>query len=190
MANYTPEIIHDFNPNSLPPEFLQAIGLMTAAASHTESVLVELIGGLLGADNIQSVSLSTNMSNHLKDEIIRTLAELDFPSVEELDQLDDLLNAIKSAFEKRNTIVHNSFLIHGTTKEVMSYRLKARGSLQVELKPISVSEVKEHASLMYTVGIDLMAFMVSRGIGTNVREKPLAPVMNRKKRERKKRQAF
>lgn len=158
-----PTIVYDFDPNNLPPEYLQAIGKVVAASAQTEFILQKLIAGLLGIDNVQSVALGAHLTFPLKDHIIRTLAELSAPSLQELDKLDDLLDAVKDALDKRNTIVHNSFAIH-PNGQVFSYRVKARGSLQAELKPVTFEEMEKDAALVYKVGMDIFSYMVLKGL--------------------------
>ncbi len=127
------------------------------------------------------------MSIPLKDEIIRTLAELDAPNILELDKIDDLMDAVRDALNKRNVIVHNAFVIHPDTGEVLSHRLKARGSLQLELKPITTQQIREDAALIYEVGMDVMRFMISRGLSPTYRTTPLREPVNRSKKARAKR---
>lgn len=182
-----PQIIYDYDPRNLPNEYLQAIGLAVTSASQTESVLQDFIGALLGIDNIQNLAVTNNMAIPLKDEIIRMLVELNAPSVDEIDKIDNLLDDIQEAFKKRNAIVHNSYVIHPETAQVLSHRLKARGSFQLELRPISVKEIKEDAIKIYDVGMKLMEFMISRGLSPSIRLKPLRPPVNRKKSARSKR---
>lgn len=40
----------DFDPRNLPQAYLAAIGLLSAAASHTDSIVEYTIAGLLGLD--------------------------------------------------------------------------------------------------------------------------------------------
>jgi hypothetical protein len=176
--------IYDFNPNNLPPEYLRAIGLVTSVSSQTESILKDFIGALLRIDNIQTLALCTHMNIPLKNDIIRTLAELEAPTVNEIDKIDDLLDAVKDALEKRNVIVHNAFMIHPDTKEIFSHRLKARGSFQLELKPVSAKEIEEDAALIYKAGMDIMNFMISRKLSPSLRGRPLRESPNRSKKAR------
>jgi hypothetical protein len=175
-------LVYDFNPNSLPLELLQAIGLATAASAQTEHVLGMLIGGLLNIDDVHTEALTAHMAIPLKDHVIRTLAELHAPDLEDLDLLDEMLDKAKTCFDARNLLVHNSFCIDPKTGNVMSLRARARGSLLVELKPVSIDEIKEQAAALYKIGMDLMEFVVSRGLPRRHRNVPLpAPVKRSEK---------
>ncbi len=167
----TVEVVYDFDPRNLPPEMLRAVGLAVAASSQTESIVQEMIGALLGIDNLETRALTAHMSAPLKDHICRVVAELNAPSVREIDTLDDLLDAVNEAFTKRNQIVHNALMRHPETGEIYSFRERARGSLSIALQPITVEQIEKDALTIYEAGMALMGFMMSRGIGPHLRTK-------------------
>lgn len=185
--NTAPEVIYDFDPRNLPPDLLRAIGLMAAASAHTESVLQHFIGGLLGIDALEALALTTHMSAPLKDSVARALIELNGISAETIDQVDDLLDAIKDATAARNVVVHNSFARHPETGEVFSYRESARGSLQISLQPVRVEQIEKDAALIYEAGMDLMRFMLVRQSYPVERTRSVHIPLNRKKDARVKR---
>jgi hypothetical protein len=182
-----PSVIYDFDPNNLPPEYLQAIGLVAMASAQTESVIGDFIAALLGIDAIETLALTTHMVGPLKDHVVRALTELNAVSVEIVDQIDDLMDAINEAMNRRNVIVHNALIMHPTTGEILSHRLKARGSLQLELRPVSVEEIKQDASLIYEVGMALMGFMMAYGLGPRERKHAPRQPLDRSKKARAKR---
>ena len=178
------EIIYDFDPNNLPPEYLQAIGLVTAASAQTESTLELFIGALLGVDTIKAIAIATHMNNPLRENIIRTLAGINAPSIEELDKIDDLMDAVKEAFDKRNMIVHNALATNPETGEVFRYCQKARGNLSAKLTPIKLQEIQQDALSIYKAGMDIMRFMVSRDITPPDGIPPKHSNVSRKKKAR------
>jgi hypothetical protein len=105
-----PSIIYDFDPRNLPPELLRALGLVTAAAAQTESIVQEFIGGLLGIDHIETIALTAQMSANLREQIARSLLELNAANSWVVDTVDDLMDAIAAATEKRNHLVHTQWL--------------------------------------------------------------------------------
>ncbi len=177
-------VIYDSDPRNLPPEYLQAIGLVVAASAQTESIMQTFIGALLGIDNINTIALTAHMVAPLKDHIARTLIELNTRYTELVDRVDDLLDSVNDALAKRNTIVHNAFSIHPATKEILSRRLKARGSLQLELRPVSVEELMQDALLIYEVGMEVMRLMLELDIVPSRRSVPLNEPLNRSKKAR------
>lgn len=179
-----PSIIYDFDPRNVPNEILRAIGLVTAAAAQTERILQTFIGALLKIDNIQAAALCAHMSFPLKETVIRTLAELEAPTMQEVDIIDTLLDDVKDALDKRNIVVHNSLAIHPHDGHVYSYRTRARGSFQLELKAITADEIEEDAATIYEVGMEIMRFMILRGIAPYDRVSPLREPFNRKKSAR------
>jgi hypothetical protein len=181
-----PDFIFDFDPRNAPADVLQAIGLVAMAAAQTESVMQHLIGSLLGIDNIQTLALTAHMAAPLKDHVSR---ELDAPNLTELDKLDTLLDNVETAFAKRNAVVHNSLAMHpnGT---VLSLRETARGSLQVKLTPLSVSELREDAAFIYEAGMALQRFMIARGLSPVERTRPVRAPPNRKQKARESRRTL
>jgi hypothetical protein len=182
-------VIYDFDPNNLPPEYLRAVGLVAMASAQTESVVGDFIGCLLGIDNIETLALTTHMAGPLKDHVARALIEMKTNSSNVVDDVDDLLDAIDEAMKRRNVVVHNPLIIHPKTKEVLSHRLKARGSLRLELRPISVKEIEEDARLIHEVGMALVGFMMDRGLEPITRTKPLMEYLDRGKKAREVRRA-
>jgi hypothetical protein len=177
-------VVYDFEPKNLPTDYLAAIGLVVANASQTDNIMRDFIGALLGVDNIETIALGTHMSTPMKDDIIRSLAELSAPCASEIDQIDDILDRIRSAIARRNEVAHNAFAIHPTTGEIFSMRERARGSLQVDFRPIKVEELLSIADDVYKAGIALMQFMVDRKLGSRFRTKPLFKPLNRKTKAR------
>ena len=176
--------IYDFNPNNLPPEYLAAIGLVVASASQTDHVMRDFIGSYLGIDMAESLALGAHMSTPMKDDIIRALVELNAPRASDVDDLDDILDRVREATARRNAVAHNAFARHPDTGQIFSLRERARGSLQVDLKPIEVAELKEVATEMYASGMALMEYMMARGIGPRGRDKPLHEPLNRGRKAR------
>lgn len=182
-----PKVIYDFDPRNLPPEYLRAIGLVAMASAQTESIMQDLIGGLLGIDNIEALALSAHMPAPLKDHVARSLIEMNATDAAYVDLLDDLLDAVNEALAKRNVIVHNPLLRHPDTGEIFSHRLKARGSLQLELRPISAEEMEQDAALIYEAGIAIIQFMGAFGLESSMRTRPLWEPLDRSKKARAKR---
>ena len=190
MSNKTPKspkIIYDFNPNNLPPEYLQAIGLITAVSAQTESILQEFIGALLKIDNIQNTALTTHMTIPLMINIIKTLAEIEARSVKEIDKIDELIETAGDAIGKRNTIVHNALIRNTETGEVLVRRLSARGSIKQELRTITVMEIEQDAAAIYNAGEAIIDFMTTKGLEPIMRTKPFNTAVKRGIKERSKR---
>jgi len=180
----TSKVIYDFDPNNMPPDLLQAIGLMAMCAAQTESVVQNFIGGVLGIDSLETLALTAHMAAPLKDQAARALIELNGLSPGTVDVVDELLDAIKEAAGKRNVVVHNSLAMNPETGEVFSYRQSARGSLQVSLQPVSVEEIKKDAAALYDAGIHLLQFMLAYDLMPLNRTRSRLPPMDRGKKAR------
>ena len=178
-------IIYDFDPNHLPAEYLAAIGLVVASASQTDHVMRDFIGSYLGIDLAETIALGAHMSTPMKDDIVRALIELNAPHASEVDDLDDILDRIRDATARRNSVAHNAFAMHPETRQIFTMRERARGSLQVEFTPIEVAELNEIAYEVYSAGMALQEYMTQRGIEPRLREKPIHEPLNRKRTARK-----
>lgn len=159
MTDY---IEYDSDPRNLPQDVLAAIGLVTAASAQTESIVELGIGGCLGVDAEYSMAVTTHMSAPLRDHVLRAAAEIRIDNPDDLDELDGLLDAINDAFGRRNRYVHHCWCIHAATKAVFTNKIVARGSLDVELVPVTVDQIKGDAALIYDAGMALMAFLMKR----------------------------
>jgi hypothetical protein len=184
MESTEPMVVYDFNPFNLPPDLLRAVGLITAAAAQNEHIVQQFVGALLGIDTLEMVAVTAHMSAPLKDDVARALIELNGGSAEIIDIVDDLLDDIEAAADKRNILVHNSFARHPETGEVLSFREKARGSLQVTLRPVSASEIEKDAAATYEVGMNLMRFMLAYGLKPVDRIRPVHAPLDRRKKAR------
>src|SRR5882724_10094125 len=98
---------YDFDPRNLPQDLLAAIGLMTTSAAYTESCVDEAIAGCLGVDYEYGQAVTTHMTMPLRFSVLKSAAEIRIDDVDALDRLDDLVDRIERAFEKRNAIVHH-----------------------------------------------------------------------------------
>lgn len=157
---------------------------MIACASQTEEVLRNFMGIVLGVDNIETEALGTHMSFPMKDDIIRSILELNAPSASFVDEVDDILDDIRDAMQLRNIVAHNEFAIHPETAEIFSLRIKARGSLQSELKKVTAEELLETADQIYRAGMSLQDFMLKNHLGPRFREGPLREPLNRGRKAR------
>lgn len=180
-------IVYNFNPNDLPDEYLRATGLVVTSASQTEKIMRDFAGALLGIDNIESIAFGTHLSFPMKDNIIRAVVELNAPSASAVDTLDDILDEIENALLFRNVVAHSEFAIHPDNGDVYLMREKARGSLQVDFKPVKTEELLAAAERIYQAGLALQDYMTRSGLIPRLREGVLREPLNRKKKAREQR---
>lgn len=113
-----PEIIYDFDPRNLPPEYLAAIGLVTTTWSQTDHTVEMLIAALLGIDAEYGLAVTTHMAQPLRDSVARAAAEIRIDDLDALDELDQLLDRVKEAADRRNGIAHQTWCRHPVTGDV------------------------------------------------------------------------
>ncbi len=185
-----PSVVYDFDPRNLPAEFLRAVGLVVAASSQTEKIVQELIGGILQIDEAETQALTLQMSAPLRHHVARALMELNGANSIVVDQVDELLEMIAQANERRNIIVHNSFCIHPDTGEIYTLRAAARGSLQMSLQTVTAQQLESEAGKIYEAGIELMRFMVVFGVLPGRRTRPIREPLKRSKKDREARKTL
>jgi hypothetical protein len=154
-----PSIIFDYDPRNLPQPILSAIGLVAAASAQTENIVEMGIGGCLGVESDYSMAVTTHMNAPLRDNVLRSAAEIKIDDVDDLDELDELLDAVNAAFTKRNMYVHNSWCQHPTNGTVYIQTTVARGSVDSELVPITTAKISADATEIYDAGINLLKFL-------------------------------
>jgi hypothetical protein len=180
-------ILYDFDPRNIPNEYLRAIGLVAMASAQTESTMQDFIGAILHIDNIETLALTTHMTVPMKEQVARTVIELNAASAAVVDEVDDILDRIRDALAKRNVMIHSPLCRHPHTEEVSSQRLSARGTIDFELRPISVKEIEDVAEEIYDAGMDLMRFMMAAQIGPLERPHQLRQPLPRSKKARESR---
>jgi hypothetical protein len=156
--------ILDFEPAHLPQEHLAAIGLMSAAASSTDSVIEMAIAGMLGIDGEQGYAVTAHMSGPLRASVLRSAAEIIIENPKLLDVLDDIMDAIKDATNARNDIVHGSWCVRPSDGTVFLVQQEARTHVVITSRPVTVDEIKLKALTLYGVGMDLMRFITMLGL--------------------------
>jgi len=154
----------DFEPANLPREYLAAIGLMSAAASHTDSIVEMAIAGVLGVDGEQGWAVTSHMPAPLRTSVLKSAAEIVMTDEAALNRLDDILDAIKSAVEERNGMVHGSWCRRPSDNAVFLVRQEARTSVKISSIPVTVDQIELKALALYNAGIGLMEFILDMDI--------------------------
>lgn len=154
----------DFDPANLPQDHLAAIGLMSAAASSTDSIIGMAIAGMLGIDGEQGYAVTAHMSAPLRASVLKSAAEIAISNPKLLDALDDIMEAIKNAANERNDIVHGSWCVRPSDGTVLLVQQEARTHVVITSRPVTVDEIKLKALTLHEAGMDLMRFITMLGL--------------------------
>jgi hypothetical protein len=149
----------DFDPLRLPPPYYEALGLIIACSAQTEDIVEQAIAGCAGLDNEYGKSITKHMAMPLRFSVLKSVAEIKIDDLDALDDLDDLIQAVDSALRKRNTYVHHSICFDKDRDIFLAVREDARTRYEVDLVPITVSEIKSDAMAIYNAGIALFEFL-------------------------------
>lgn len=155
---------YDFDPYGLPTELRAAIGLAIAGSVQTETILNDAIGGCLGMDSEYTIAITQHMPLPLKLSVLHSVAEIRLDDLDDLDELDALLANVKTAFDKRNAIAHESFARQKLDKTLHRVAQKARVRVEIELTPVTVEEVINDATFIIDAGLALWTFLGLRGL--------------------------
>lgn len=163
MAFMSPDPDFDFNPQHLPKAYLEAIGLATAAASFTEYAMETALTGFLRLDVHTGGALTANMNAPTRDNALRAIGKL---RLSEADQarLEDLLDAIKSAHNRRNAIVHHTWAIHKQTGQVFRVDINAHNDQSHHRHRVDLAALQEDAAQIHRVGRELLEFVRQKGL--------------------------
>lgn len=151
----------DFEPGNLPQDHLTAIGLMSASASHTDSIIEMAIAGMLGLDGEQGWAVTAHTSAPLRESILKSSAEIALQDEGALNELDTILKAISTAAAARNDMVHGSWCYRKSDDTVLLVQQEARTHVNVTSRPVAVNEIKLKAMALYEAGITLMRFLIA-----------------------------
>ena len=176
----------DFDPRNLPPDVLQAVGLITTCCAQTEHVVEDGIAGCLKIDFEYGAAITTHMNNPLRDNVLRAVAEIKINDLDALDKLDELLDEITKALKLRNTYVHNSLCVDKETSELFTVRTDARGRVEMDVIPAIVKEIEAAAIRIYQAGTSLYRFLDHHDLLAIIPDDP-RPRQHKSRAARKKR---
>jgi hypothetical protein len=183
MSDFTE---YELNPFHLPDRLLRAIGLATASFAQTESVLRDAIAGCAGLDIEYGGAITTHMTLPLCFSALRSVAEIRIDDLDALDALDELMNDVQLASEKRNDIAHNAWSIDPENGATGYLKTTARTSFDMKLIPKSADDVEADAIFIYEAGMKLMQFLMTHGLLPSFPSEP-RPRAQKSKAARKKR---
>jgi hypothetical protein len=140
--------MYDYDPRNLPQDLLAAIGLVSACSAQTESIVQEGIAGCAGVEVDYGLAITAHMGAPLRDHVLKALAQIRIDDPDVLDELDELLAEIDTAFQKRNDYVHHTWCRDPETGQCFMTVTRARGELTLTLVPVSKVTVLADASFI------------------------------------------
>ncbi|QKC89678.1 hypothetical protein EB230_15620 [Mesorhizobium sp. NZP2234] len=154
----------DFDPRNLPKEYLEAIGMACTCYAQTEDHIQMAIAGLLGVDMEIGWAVTTHMTLPLRESVLKSLTDIKFDDLSDVEEFDRLLAKVSEAANKRNQIVHHMWCIDEDTKEVFQVRAQARARVNVDVMPVSLEAIRADAGFIYNAGIELFRFIMTKNL--------------------------
>jgi hypothetical protein len=161
MSEY---IEFDFSPSKLPQNLRAAIGQVVAASAQTEGIINMAIAGCLDIDYERMIAVTQHMTLPLKISVLLSVSEIRIDDLDALDKLDELIEGVRDALEKRNNIVHDSWCVSKSDGALFRYKFSARTRVEAESTPIAIEEIVTIANTIEKAGTDLMAFLMLRSL--------------------------
>ena len=109
------------------------------------------------------MAVTTHMPVPLKFSILRSAAEIRLSDLDALDELDNLLDTLKSALEKRNDAAYSSYCRH-PSGSVHRVEETARVRLEAQYVPTTIKSVQEDARAIHQAALALMTFLMRHGL--------------------------
>ncbi|NML76797.1 hypothetical protein HHL25_21900 [Rhizobium sp. S-51] len=154
----------DFDPRKLPPQYLEAIGLAVACSAQTEDHMQMAISGCLGIDAELGWGVTSHMTAPLRENVLKSVAEIRIDDLDDLDRLDDLIDLVKQAADKRNAIVHHMWCHDEKTGEVFLVKTTARNTVKADVVPMPLDTIRADAMFIYDAGIKLLQFLLAKDL--------------------------
>lgn len=154
----------DFDPRNLPKEYLEAIGLACACYAQTEDHVQMAIAGLLDVDSEVGWAVTTHMTAPLRESVLKSLTDIKFDDLSDIETFDRLLADVAEATNRRNRIAHHTWCLDEETGEVFQVRTQARTRVNVDLTPISLASIKADAKFIYDAGIEFLRFLLTKNL--------------------------
>ena len=155
MSDY---VEYDYDPHNLPREILAAIGLVATCASQTEGIIEMAIGGCLGVTVEYAAAVTSHMNAPMRDQTLRAAAEIKLDDLDALDELDRIMDSVNASFARRNLYLHNMIGADPSGK-IFATSITARGSVDVDIVPLTADSIRKDATAIYVAGMELMSFM-------------------------------
>src|SRR5258708_10037841 len=136
------------------------MGVMMTGAAQTEFCVETGIAGCVGIDAEYGQAITTHMAMPLRFSVLKSAAEIRIDDLDALDELDDLIERLEQAFGKRNDIVHHAWCRDPDTNKVFTVKESARVSVQTDLIPMSVNQLKNNPLFLYQPRMNLISFLI------------------------------
>jgi hypothetical protein len=155
----------DFAPTSLPKEFLEAIGLMSASWANLDSTISNAIGGLLDIDSTMALAITAHASLPQKFDQLKTLAHLKFgDESKQYQKILEYIEQAKSCQRKRNEVVHNAWCIDTKTGKVHHVAMTARGKVKIQIAAPTAEQVRLDAFNVNKLSLEIFMFLMDQDL--------------------------
>jgi hypothetical protein len=134
-------MIDEYPPKALSDEHISAIGALVVAVSRIDSLLTDIIAGLMHTDILSAVVAVHHQQISSKVDTLKALANLGLGAGAEDDfpPIFKLFNDVKRVADERNTIVHCSWATDDGTP--LAVRFSARGKLNRSRRPYGPKQI-------------------------------------------------
>ncbi len=146
------------------PDLAKAIGLIASHWTQIENILCGVLMVLLKTDKIRAETIYYSMANHrARRELILRLGNTFLSDESTRAKIQRLLRRTAKFSQKRNNVMHQTFLRFGDSGELIRSFVKFPEETEYawdsQLEPVTIKELKRIASDISRLAADLKRFI-------------------------------
>lgn len=163
MANAREYMEFDFDPRKIPDTHALAVGRVSLCWTQTENIIEDVIAALARLSGTKGWAITSHMNFPMKCDALLSVSGLTLDG-EDQESLRLVIARLKILSEARNRYVHSYWAVHEGTGDIYITAIKARGKLKADHTKVALEDIETTAASIYQVGIDLLDFILKRGI--------------------------
>ncbi|WP_198371141.1 hypothetical protein [Roseomonas rosulenta] len=144
----------DFARTSIPPDYREALGLVSIAWSCVEHTVEDAIRLLAGVDVRTAAILLTHASLPQRLDQLLALATDRFAD-DGVAHVKALRDRVKSLVGTRNDLVHGNWFVEQSSGRVLVKKVKARGALRSDVRHYTADEITQVARDTHALSLDI-----------------------------------
>ncbi len=156
----------------MSPEFYETLGRMSAAFSELETTVFYSVLAMAEGNWLKSATLIARLSTQARLDALNVLGLLSTRDDAEGDKLKNLIAEISAVEQERNRLIHSTHgPIEGDPSVVRMQKIDLRrASLKISDGQVTIEEIRNVASRMWSLNGRLMGFIWKQYEEGNIRD--------------------
>lgn len=148
----------DYDPNSMPAPYREAIGLVSIAWGNLEQAVDDALRLLAQIDVRTAAIMLTHASMPQRLDQLASLAAERFVPDNGVTEVKQMRSRVEALSGKRNDFVHCKWFVQQSTGRVLMQKVKAKGELKTEVRHYLASEIAQVAADAHALSTDVFNF--------------------------------